>query len=269
MLKRTVFEQSEPLNDEAVLRERIAMLEAELAETREQVVALQERDRIKDRFVSAVSHELRTPLTSVKGYAEFLTDGTAGALSPMQGEFLGQIVASVHRLERLADDLLDFFGSRSGAFTLRPLPTDMASQARRVAETLRPLAKEHGLTLTVDADALPGPLMVDPDRIGQVFMNMLINAIKFSPARGEVRVRLRREGDRLRCEVTDQGPGIAEADMSRLFKPFSQLEGGRHRGGAGLGLSIAKALVEAHGGTIGVESELGRGATFYFTLPLR
>lgn len=227
----------------------------------------QELDRLKTNFVSAVSHDLRAPLTSILGYAEFLEEEIGGALNPSQSDFVRQIGKSTRRMGHLLDDLLDYARIDAGTFVLRVQPMDLSEQIREIADSLRPQLEEAGLTLEVLVP--PDPLLaaLDAQRIERVLINLLNNAIKFTPAGGTIRVRAMRESDGLRCEIEDTGIGIAAEDLPRLFQPFSQLESGRHRGGAGLGLSISRTIVEAHGGSIEVHSTPGRGSVFVMRFP--
>jgi PAS domain S-box-containing protein len=237
---------------------------------RAQYETLQQLDELKSNFVNSVTHELRTPLTTILGYAEFLEDEVDGPVTPGQRGFIHQIQRGARRLEYLLNDLLDFARMEAGTFMLKVAPSALDDQVREVLESLRPQAGEMHVTLAAELPDGPLTLEVDPERIGQVLTNLLSNAIKFSPKGGTVTVSACRRGAHVRCEITDAGPGITNADMSRLFKRFSQLEAGVGMGkGTGLGLSISKALVEAHGGTIGVESTPGAGSTFWFELPVR
>lgn len=245
----------------------------ELQESKARVMAqfeeLQKLDRLKTDFVNAVSHELRTPLTSIFGYVEFLEDELGGPLSPKQGEFVQQILLGAKRLEYLLNDLLDFARIEAGTFRLNKEESDFRAKVVEIVDSFQPQSEMAHIALTMELPEEPLVLEMDPQRIGQVLINLVSNALKFTPAGGSVRVLARVEGNELCCEVQDTGVGIAHEDMSRLFKRFSQLEAGVRSGkGTGLGLSISKALVEAHGGTIGVESEPGHGSTFWFTLPL-
>jgi PAS domain S-box-containing protein len=228
-----------------------------------------ELNRLKADLVNAVSHELRTPLTSLMGYAEFLEDEVGGPLAPEQHEFVAQIQEGTRRLQRLVDDLLDFARLEAGTFSLSLREADLAQKVRETIESLRPQAQVKGVVL--EADSPDGATMVrmDPGRIGQVLLNLVGNAIKFTPEGGRVTVRILAAPRRVRVEVADTGIGIAPEHLERLFEKFYQVNGGitREQGGTGLGLSIAKALVEAHGGTIDVESTPGVGSTFWFTLP--
>jgi PAS domain S-box-containing protein len=240
------------------------------AQLRAQYETLMQLDELKSNFVNSVTHELRTPLTTILGYAEFLEDELDGPVTPGQRESISQIQRGARRLEYLLNDLLDFARIEAGTFMLKVAPTALDERVREVLESLRPQASEMHVSLVTSLPDGPLRLEVDPQRLGQVLTNLIANAIKFSPKGGTVRVAACRRGERVRCEVTDAGPGITNADMSRLFQRFSQLEAGVGMGkGTGLGLSISKALVEAHGGAIGVESTPGAGSTFWFELPVR
>jgi PAS domain S-box-containing protein len=236
---------------------------------RAQYEQLMKLDELKSNFVDSVTHELRTPLTSIMGYAEFLEDGVGGPTSPMQQKFIGQIQRGARRLEYLLNDLIDFARIEAGTFTLKLEPGELGGRVREALESLRPQADEAQLSLVAALPDAPLALEMDAQRIGQVLTKLAANAIKFSPRGGTVTITASVRAERIRCEVTDAGPGIAHEDLPRLFQRFSQLEAGVSMGkGAGLGLSISKALVEAHGGAIGVESTPGEGSTFWFELPV-
>jgi PAS domain S-box-containing protein len=241
------------------------------ATLKEQNDKLKELDRLKNGFISSVSHELRTPLASIMGYAEFLEDEISGSLNPDQQAFVRQISEGARRLQLLMDDLLDFARFDSGSFRLHPREADLAEKVLEIVNSLQPLAFEAGLRLDATVPGTALPLGFDPERIGQVLLNLLGNAIKFTPRGGRIDVRVLPEPEEVRIEVQDSGIGIAEANLPKLFQKFFQIDPSttREKGGAGLGLSISKALIEAHGGGIGVESQLGSGSTFWFTLPLR
>jgi signal transduction histidine kinase len=217
--------------------------------------------------VSAISHDLRTPLASIKGYSEFLEDELGGPLTDQQRTFVRQIEQSSRRLENLVDDLLDLARFEAGTFQLRVGPTDVLLRVRQIVESLLPQVEEARLSIRVSLPEQPLEILADAERIERVISNLLSNAIKFTPPGGRIEIRACLEGDHLRCEVEDSGVGIAAEDLSKLFRPFSQLESGIRKGGTGLGLSISKSIVEAHGGTIGVASEPGKGSTIWFTLP--
>lgn len=227
-----------------------------------------ELERLKSLFVNAVSHDLRTPLTSIMGYAEFLEDQISGPLNGQQLEYVAEIERSCARLQNLVNDLLDYARVEAGTFRLYCEEANLGDKIREIVASFQPQTSAARLDLRVD---LGDPLVaeMDPMRIGQVLTNLIGNAVKFSFTGGVVQVRACREQDHLRCEVEDSGEGIAEEDFPKLFQRFSQLSSGmQRRGGTGLGLNISKTIVEAHGGTIGVRSQVGKGSTFWFTLPL-
>ena len=229
---------------------------------------LKELDRLKGAFVNSVTHELRTPLTSIMGYAEFLEDEIGGPLTAQQHQFVTELQRGAKRLEGLLNDLLDFARLEAGTFKLTIREADVKEKIREALESLRPQAIEAKVHLVAEFSPEPLPIVADHERLGQVLINLIGNAIKFTPPGGTIKVRACREGDQVRCEVIDTGIGIAPKDLPKLFRRFTQLDPGIRSGsGAGLGLSISKSIVDAHGGRIGVESDLGKGSTFWFVLP--
>jgi signal transduction histidine kinase len=229
-----------------------------------------QQDLMKDRFLGILSHELRTPINAIMGYASILDDEVLGPLPPRQHEAVQRILDGSDAMLRLVDDLLEMSRIQAGKFLPSPRPMQLGETVQGVVASLQPRAAQKHLALVPD---LPDPLpavYADPQRVAQVLANLVGNAIKFTPEGGEITVRACHAGAWLRCEVTDTGPGIDRKDHDKLFQPFSQLDmsATRQHGGVGLGLGIAKALVEAHQGQIGLESEPGRGSTFWFTLPV-
>lgn len=227
-------------------------------------------ERLKDEFVSTVSHELRTPLTSIRGALGLMTGGVVGQLPEHATELLGIAQANTDRLVRLINDILDLDKIDAGRFDLRVGPFSLKEMVATVVEQMRPLAHESHVELAAELKGLD-EIVADEDRIVQVLTNLLSNAIKFSPANAHVRLTISTlPSGNVRFAITDNGPGISEADKSRLFNRFQQLDAGdrRSKGGTGLGLAISKAIVEQHGGSIGVSSEVGRGSTFWFELPM-
>jgi PAS domain S-box-containing protein len=240
----------------------------EIAQRTSELRKAQELDYLKSNFVNAVTHELRTPLTSIKGYAEFLEDEVGGPLSEPQREFVHQLQLGAERLERLVDDLLDFARIDAGTFKLRVSDADLTAKIRETALSLEPQAREARLSLKLALPEEPLRVAMDAQRIAQVLLNLVNNAIKFTPPGGTITVTAVSEGVGVRVEVTDTGIGIPAEERPKLFRRFSQLESGlRSGGGTGLGLNISKAIVEAHHGAIGVTSQPGVGSTFWFTLP--
>ncbi|MDB5096611.1 MAG: signal transduction histidine kinase [Cyanobacteria bacterium RYN_339] len=253
-----------------VLNHEVSERVASQRQLREQITRLKALDQLKADFLNAASHELRTPLTSIKGYAEFLEDGVGGQLTPTQRDHVYQIQAGTQRLRRIVDDMLDFARLEAGVFQLQPLRTDLGKVIEQEVASLRPLAQEKQVVLELRGLVPSVPLVatVDPLRIGQVLLNLVGNAIKFTPAGGHVAVEAKGDAGSLRVEVRDTGIGIPADCHERVFEKFYQVNPSstREHGGAGLGLAISKALVEAHGGEIGLHSVPGEGSTFWFAL---
>ena len=253
--------------------ERLMALNEELAAQQEELAAqadeLREADRLKDQFLSILSHELRTPLSAVLGFASILDDEVAGALTPRQHAYMGKILAGTEMLLALINDLLDMSRIQAGKFRLEPEPLSLGGPIREALSTVSALVEQKGLRLSSDVpDGLP-VVEGDPQRLSQVVLNLVGNAIKFTPRGGAVAVRACAADGGVRVEVSDTGPGIAAELRARLFEPFFQADGASTRpaAGTGLGLAIARALVEAHGGVIDVDSTPGVGSTFWFELP--
>jgi len=246
-----------------------AHLMAKEQEARAEIKAVKELDQLKNDLVNSVTHELRTPLSSIMGYVEFLQDGLGGSMSPEQQEFVHQIEMSAQRLRRLVDDLLDFARIEAGTFQLRVDRGDLRAKIRETVDSLRPQVAEARLDMALSLPPDPIWVRMDGQRIEQVLINLLNNAIKFTPRGGRIDVQVTSEAGQARCEVRDTGIGISAEEIPKLFQRFSQLKSGVKMGvGTGLGLSISKAMIEAHGGQVGVESKPGSGSTFWFTLPL-
>jgi PAS domain S-box-containing protein len=231
---------------------------------------LKELDELKSDFVSNVSHELRTPLTAIKGSVDNMLDGITGPLNEKQTRYLSRIKANSDRLARLINDLLDLSRIEAG-IRLRYMNTFLLPIATEVIETLRPMAAEKRIQIEVAPDAENVTAWVDSDRISEILINLVGNAIKFTPSEGRVRIHLHSIGGKfVKITVADTGPGIPADHASRVFDRFYQVTQAelQKTRGTGLGLSIAKALVEMHGGKIWLESVEGEGSTFVFTLPI-
>jgi PAS domain S-box-containing protein len=228
----------------------------------------EDTDRIKDEFFATVSHELRTPLTSMLGYSELMSD--LEELSPQGRRFLQVISRSAERELRLVDDLLTLVAIEDSGLAIRPHVVDLEPVVRDAVEAARPRAEEVDIDLRLEIPGFPVQVRVDGDRIGQAVDNLLSNALKFTPAGGEVRVRLRVDGDRAEIEVADSGTGIREDDAGRVFERLYRAGSAvaEQVPGAGLGLTIALAIVEAHAGSIELVKTDERGTTFQVRLPL-
>ncbi len=229
---------------------------------------LRRLESVRREFVANVSHELRTPLTSIRALVETLE---AGAIEDeaISMDFLGRIVGEVDRLTELVEDLLDLARLEAGRTRLRYERVDPVELVRTGAERLRPQVERARLTLTMSHGDDLRKIDVDRTRIEQVLINLVHNAIKFTPSGGEIRVDVRQEAGRTRIRVADTGVGIAEDEQLRLFERFYKSDKARNTGGTGLGLAIAKHIVQSHGGEISVESVVGEGATFTVSLPDR
>jgi signal transduction histidine kinase len=221
---------------------------------------------VKDEFLSVVSHELRTPINYVQGFAGLLATARLGA---EHEQYLEGISTASRRMLDLVDNLLDSAALKAGQLRLHFEPTDFAELVAEVVHSIGPLAREKRIAVAVDLRT-DGVYPLDRLRVTQILTNLMANAVKFTHRDGQVVVRGYEGDGRLVTEVVDTGVGISPADLPRLFQRFTQLDMGiaRKVGGSGLGLSICKALVEAHGGEIGVESTPGVGSTFRFTLPI-
>ena len=216
-------------------------------------------------FVANVAHEFRSPLAVFKGALDNLADNLHGPLTPEQMEPVAMCQKEVNRLKRLVDDLLDVTRIEAGKLPLAQQEVVVQDILRAVEQLFSGLAKERGLALSMDLPEVPVTLIGDRDRLEQVFINLVANAVKFTE-RGSVRVRLTREGSTAQVEVIDTGAGIAPQDLERVFDKFERV-GSRTEEGAGLGLPIARDIVGLHRGHIRVESELGRGSRFIVRLP--
>jgi signal transduction histidine kinase len=250
------------------LESKLRELEESNALLIDAVAKMREVDRLKSNFVSAISHELRTPLTSIMGYAEFLEDGLGGSPTDGQMGYIRQIQDGSVRLLQLVDDLLDFARLQAGTFELSFQDTDVATVVGRAVASLEPLFFKADLRV-VQHYAEGTCAQVDPARVGQVVLNLVSNAIKFTPPGGLIEVRVLGTETGVRIEVSDTGIGISPELLPRIFEKFFQADPSltRARGGVGLGLAIGKALVDAHGGEIGATSNPGAGSTFWFELP--
>jgi two-component system phosphate regulon sensor histidine kinase PhoR len=230
----------------------------------------QEAERIKDEFFALVSHELRTPLTSIIGYTELLAEIESERLSDQGRRFLEVVERNARRELRLVADLLLLVRVEAGTFTVEPGVVDLREVLEQSAVAARPRAEERNLTLSLELEPVPD-CEGDAHRLSQVAENLLSNAIKFTPEGGRVAVRLSRRDGSAVIEVEDSGVGIPYSEQGRLFERLYRASSATSRQipGIGLGLTIVKAIVDAHGGRIEVESEEGVGTTFRMELPLR
>jgi PAS domain S-box len=239
-------------------------LEARLAQALDEA---EQAARVKSEFLANMSHEIRTPLTAILGFASFLEEMD---LEPPADRYARKVGSASRTLLAIVNDVLDFSKLEAGRLEIKPRPTDPAECAADVLEMFGPQAEAKGLALELSTGGARGRALVDADRLRQVLMNLVGNAVKFTEA-GRVRVACvwDAETGQLSCRVSDTGPGLDAAAQAKLFQRFSQVDGTttRAHGGTGLGLAISKGLVEAMGGRIGVNSRPGEGSTFWFEIP--
>jgi len=280
------------LNLEAKVAERTRDLSEANAALEASHVKLKALDRLKSEFVSNVSHELRTPLTAIRMAVDNLLDGVTGEVTPTLQRYLARIKNNTDRLVRLITDLLDLSRIEAGRVELHPTAVAVEDILQEVMEGLRPVAAQKGVELAVSPPAAPALAFADRDKLQQVLINLLGNAVKFTPGGGRVTVTARRldwshghpvdpsrpmdqltsrpiDGGAVEIAVEDTGEGIPPEERDAIFDKFHQVrrDGQAKAQGTGLGLAIAKSLIELHGGRIRVESEVGRGSRFVFTVP--
>ena len=225
-------------------------------------------ERLKDQFVSTVSHELRTPLTAIRASLGLLASGVSGTL-PEKGQRMLEIaVTNTDRLVRLINDILDSERLASGKTPMEKKQCSAAQLVTQAADVMKPMAEKAGISLSVESQ--DAALWADPDRIVQALTNLISNAIKFSPKGGRIWVTAERKENQMLFKVRDEGRGIPPDKLGLLFERFQQVDASdaREKGGTGLGLSISRSIIEQHNGRIWVESTVGKGSTFFFTLPL-
>ena len=224
---------------------------------------------VKSQFLANMSHELRTPLNAILGFSELLYDGAVPSDSPQHKEFVGDILTSGRHLLQLINDVLDLSKVEAGKLEFHPEKLQLTKTVSEVLGILRTTAATARVKIESALDPAVDAIVLDPARLKQVLYNLLSNAIKFTPEGGRVTIRsLAAEGDCVRIEVEDTGIGINADGLRRLFGEFQQLVGdGKKRGGTGLGLALTKRLVEAQGGSVGVQSIVGKGSTFHAILP--
>lgn len=232
---------------------------------------LTELDKLKDEFISITSHELRTPMTAIKGYLWLLLKEQVEPLPPKAREYLDRVYNSTERLIHLVNDMLDVSRIASGKLRVEKTVFNMTTLMEEVAQEFLPRAMQKHIEIVVVHHKLP-LVSADRDKIKQVLMNLVSNAVKFTPEQGTITLTAERKQNQLLLTVVDTGTGIAREDMPKLFKKFGRIDNSLAPlpgAGTGLGLYISKQLVELHKGTITVHSQLSKGTTFIITLPLR
>ena len=226
--------------------------------------------RLKTEFLANMSHELRTPLNGIIGFTELIYSGKAGPLAAEHREYLGDVLTSAHHLLQLINDILDLSKIESGKMVFQPERINFKVLTLEVKEILSTLIDQKQLQFALELDNKLTTIFLDPRKLKQVIYNYLSNAIKFSPLRGQITIRIfPLDAHFFKLEVSDTGIGIRNEDLPRLFTKFLQLDSGTTKKyqGTGLGLALTQHIVEAQGGSVGVVSEFGKGSTFFAILP--
>ncbi len=256
-------------NELRLLRDKLAQQNLELAAANAELRRL---DDMKSMFVSVAAHELRTPLASITGFVEVLLDEAAGPLTDVQREYLEIVQQSARRLETITGNLLDVTRIEAGRIELILKPTDLPALVESVAAEYEPQLDARAQRLTLRAQPDLPPALCDQTRVAQIIGNLLSNACKYTPEGGLITVSVTRAEEEgfLQVAVADTGVGIAVEEQERLFTRFFRAASAQQTGasGTGLGLYIARSLVELHGGRIWFESDVNKGSTFYVTLPI-
>jgi signal transduction histidine kinase len=251
------------------VEERTRELATALGKLDEKTRELEAASNHKSAFLADMSHELRTPLNAISGFSQVLRKQLLGEINDKQAEYLDDILSSARHLLSLIDDVLDLAKVEAGQIELEVMPFSLREALERGAVIVRERATRKDVRISVSSDPGVDVVMGDERRIRQVVFNLLSNAVKFAPAGSTVDVAATRVDGVVRVSVSDSGPGIAPEDQARIFEEFQQAAAGREQHeGTGLGLALSRRLVELHGGQIWVDSEVGRGSTFAFTLPM-
>jgi two-component system, NtrC family, sensor histidine kinase KinB len=230
------------------------------------VTRLRRFEELKNDVVATIAHEFRTPLTSLRMAVHLCTEQVAGPLTDKQAELLDAAREDCDRLQAMVDDLLDMSRIESGRVELYPLPVSVGRLAGNAIEQFKGEAEAKGVRLSAEITIPEVRVLADHERVGHIFSNLINNALRHTPREGSVTLGASLIKGAVRFTVTDTGAGIAKEYQERLFDKFFQVPDGGPKG-TGLGLYIAREIVRAHGGDIGVESEPGKGSTFWFTLP--
>ncbi|MDO8479108.1 MAG: GAF domain-containing protein [Candidatus Rokubacteria bacterium] len=254
--------------DQAVIAIENVRLFTELDDKTRQ---LEVANRHKSEFLANMSHELRTPLNAVIGFSEVLIERMFGEVNPKQEEYLNDILSSGKHLLSLINDILDLSKIEAGRMELEAQAFDLPSALDNALTLIRERAARHSIRLEVHVDPAIGEVVADERKVKQVLLNLLSNAVKFTPEGGKIIVSATLIGEAVGVSVADTGVGIAAEDQETIFEEFRQVgdDYARKREGTGLGLALARRLVELHGGTLSVQSEVGKGSTFTFTIPVR
>ncbi|MBI3312857.1 MAG: HAMP domain-containing histidine kinase, partial [Candidatus Omnitrophica bacterium] len=233
---------------------------------------LKKMDELKSRFIASAAHELKTPLTPIRGYVEIVLKEEVGPINPKQKEFLTYVDESAVRLQRLVKELLDISNIESGLARIAHTKVNLRDIVKEEVMLFKQHAEKKGMNFSLDLDPDLKSIYCDPDKIREALDNLISNAIKYTPAGGKISIFARNQGQGIQFGVQDSGIGIKKEDQERIFYPFQRIERKENEndeeGGTGLGLTLVKSIVEAHGGTIQVQSEENRGTVFTLYLPV-
>ena len=263
-------------SDPSTTELQLVGLKEQVLEQARKVAEMRNQDALKTQFLANISHDLRTPLTAIITHAEILRDGILGELNDKQQESVAGIISGGRQLLDMVGEILTYARGAANQLTLSRSEFTIASVIEQVTALSEPLAAKKEHTLTVDVDPEIPPLYADREKVAHVLSNLLSNAIDFTPAGGRVwvaahQVASAEGGSSVLVEVGDSGIGIAPEHHELVFREFAQVDASasRQHHGTGLGLAIARKFVELHDGKIWVESALGQGSRFFFTLPVR
>lgn len=268
LLKKKINEHKRTVGELHIALEKLQKSQQRIEQ---QNIRLKKLDRIKSNFLNITSHELRTPMAAIKGYIEMMMMKTLGPVSQEQEQGLEVALRNANRLDHLIQDILDVSRLESGTMKFIPEKTNVEKMIKDATETMQTVAEVKHIKIISEIEPEIPELMIDQERIKQVIMNLLNNATKFSPEASRIFVRVKKEHENILFEVEDFGRGISKKEQKKIFEIFYQVDTGLDRkfGGVGLGLAISRGIVLSHGGQIWVDSILGKGSVFRFTLPLK
>jgi len=267
LLTRVDIEEGKPFL-QATIRDISEQKKAE-EKIKKQNIKMKKLDKIKSDFLNITSHELRTPMSAIKGYIQMIIDKTLGDINDDQINALNVVLRNSNRLDNLIQDILDLSRLESGTLKFIAESSDIKQLVKDSIETMQSFALSKNMNIEAHIEDNIPKMKIDQERIKQVFINLLNNAIKFSPDGSTIDIRVKKQKKDVLFEIQDFGRGIPKKKQNKIFDTFYQVEGGMDRkfGGAGLGLSISRGIVLAHGGEIYLDSFEGKGSTFSFTLP--
>lgn len=260
-LRRNVRELSEARKATLNILEDINEAKKELEKANRELMAM---DEMKSKFLGTASHELKTPLTAIKANVDFILSGREGPIPRNLRQYLSTVQRNTNRIQEIMEKMLDMARIKAGKIGLLVEKVNLLRAVKGYVKEIKPIEKRLDIKIKIPRGVY---VQADKDRLHDIYINLLSNAVKFTPKGGEVRITARRDNDVVLAGVSDTGVGIPEDQCEKVFDEFYQVDRRRY-GGTGLGLTIVKGIVEEHGGKIWVDSQVGKGSTFYFTVPL-